>query len=314
MVLFGTSFSSKRTTLVRPMQDKSRCDERCGRICCSVALLFAAVRVVDLSSQVDGMSAALAQSLAATGAGYLLIGLWPASRRFGAVGWLLIPTLIAALLSACWPQLVTACLRCICGSLRFVVGTRAVGESLRSAVDGGLAIRRTAGGGRRTTAVAVLVGHSVADPGLFGFADGHVARQLWLQLVLRSSCSSRAERRWSRRRCSGTRLSVVALVDVSDSVSSSQLARVSKLETLRDGPAEATICTSSALDLGQPRFFSAAGAGVPSPPLRAPTTRSDDADPTASNQSRIQISYGLHAPERCAARSCFPMEIRQKAT
>ena len=251
------------------------------------------------------MSAALPKAwLLTISAGYLLIGLLAcvAAFRRGRLA-LLIPTLIAALLSGMLAAVGYGLFALHLWEPAFLSsGRELLGESLRSAVDGGLAIRI----GPRVVVVEqplwLLLVSAIPwlIPGLLVSLTDMSRKQLWLQLVLRSSLLIVLSTALARPALLGDRqkLSVVALVDVSDSVSSSQLARVSaQLETLR----ERTRSRGDDLHIvrfgGQPRLFPQPAPGVPLPPLRAPTTRSDDADPTASNlQAALQLSYGLHAP------------------
>lgn len=126
-------------------------------------------------------------------------------------------------------------------------------------------------------------------------------KQLALQCVVRSAllvCVSLALSSPSQLQERKT-VSVVAVVDVSDSVSSVQLARVqAELETLR----EQTRRSGNELHVvrfgKKPLRMSLPAPGVPIPSLREKTDSvADDVDPSASNlQGALQFAYGLFSP------------------
>ncbi len=253
------------------------------------------------------MSAVLPKALlVAIAAGYLLVSLGACLLAFrrGRLA-LLLPTFFAALVSG----LLLTLAYTVLGLHLFVPkllfsGQELLGESLRGTVGDGLAVKL----GARVLVVlhplwlSLLAVTPWLIPGLLVSLTDMSRRQLWLQFVVRSLLLTCVSAALSQPAILGDRqkLSVVALVDVSDSVSSSQLAGVMKqLEQLR---AE-TDRRGDELHIvrfgGQPRLLPVPASGIPLPSLRAvkSATTVDDADVTASNlQAALQMSYGLHPP------------------
>ena len=253
------------------------------------------------------MSAPLHGSqLGLLGAGYVLVSavLCVIAFRRGRLT-LLIPTLAAALLSALLLSGGYALLGLGLWAPKWLSSGQALlGESLRGAVGNGLAVP--------LRSRVVVIEHPLwllllsllpwLVPGLLVSLTDMSRRQLWLQLVTRSVLLACLSLALSQPSLLGERqkLSVVALVDVSDSASATQLATVTKqLESLR----EETHRRGDDLHLirfaGRPRLLPLPAPGVPLPSLRLPQSPSqlDEVDRSGSNlQAAIQMSYGLHAP------------------
>lgn len=253
------------------------------------------------------MSAVLPKALlAAIAAGYLLVSLGACLLAFrrGRLA-LLLPTLSAALVSG----LLLTLAYTVLGLHLFVPklllsGQELLGESLRGTVSDGLAVKL----GARVLVVLHPMWLSLIAvtpwliPGLLVSLTDMSRRQLWLQFVVRSLLLTCVSAALSQPAILGDRqkLSVVALVDVSDSVSSSQLAGVTKqLEQLRTEADRRGDELHIVRFGGQPRLLPVPAAGVPLSPLRAVKFAAtvEDADVTASNlQAALQMSYGLHPP------------------
>lgn len=229
--------------------------------------------------------------------------LW-AFRR-GRLG-LLLPTLLAAIVSG----LLLAGSYALLGLRLFepkllMAGRELLGESLRGAVGDGLALKL----GSKVLVIERPLWLMLASlvpwlvPGLLISLTDMSRRQLWLQLLVRSVLLGCLSLALSQPAILGERqkLSVVALVDVSDSVSASQLAMVtSQLESLRAETNRRGDDLHIVRFAGRPRLVPLPASGVALPPLRTPHSKDvgdDDTDRTASNlQAALQLSYGLHAP------------------
>ncbi len=251
------------------------------------------------------MSAALPKTwLVACAAGYLLLSLIAclAAFRRGRLA-LLVPTLLAALAAGLLALGGYGVLGLHLYEPHFLTAGRdQLGAALLGALEGGLALKL----GPRVVVVQnplwLLLAATIPwlIPGLLISLTDMSRKQLWLQFVLRSALVVCLSCALSQPSLLGDRqkLSVVALVDISDSVSDAQITRVSvQLESLR----EQTRRRGDDLHIvrfgEKPRLVIIPAPGVPLPPLRRAADKSDDVDPTASNlQAALQLSYGLHAP------------------
>ncbi|MFO0575930.1 MAG: VWA domain-containing protein [Polyangia bacterium] len=128
-------------------------------------------------------------------------------------------------------------------------------------------------------------------------------RQLALQLIVRSLLLVVLSAALSQPSLLGERkkLSVVALVDVSDSMAESQLASArAAIEALRKGVQPRGDDLHVVTFGGRPRLLALPPQGEPLPPLRpvVPDGKAGpDVDRAATNiQAALQLAYGLHAP------------------
>lgn len=253
------------------------------------------------------MSAPLVgNQLGLLGAGYLLVSAAACVLAFrrGRLA-LMLPTLAAALLCALIGSSGYGLLGLGLWAPKWLSsGRELLGDSLRGASFDGLVIALR---GR-----VVVIEHPLwlllvslvpwLVPGLLVSLTDMSRRQLWLQLVTRSVLLCGLSLALSQPSLLGERqkLSVVALVDVSDSASATQLASTTKqLETLREETHRRGDDLHILRFAARPRLVTLPAPGVPLPPLRAiqSPTQPDDIDRSGSNlQAALQMSYGLHAP------------------
>lgn len=246
--------------------------------------------------------------LGLVGAGYVLFCVVACALAFrrGRLA-LLLPTLAAALLSMLLLSGGYALLGLGLWTPKWLSsGRELLGDSLRGAVGNGLVISL------RGSVVVVekplwLLLLSLLPwlvPGLLVSLTDMSRRQLWLQLVTRSLLLACLSLALSQPSLLGDRqkLSVVALVDVSDSASATQLASAAKqLEALRHETHRRGDDLHLIRFAGKPRLWPLPAPGVPLPPLRTPKSPEqpgdDEIERSGSNlQAALQMSYGLHAP------------------